>query len=109
MNFSGLRSFALALFVATTGASLCSVVVPVAEAAGVRPQVGKPLQAAIALANRGNASAAMSAVRQARSVSGLTGSEQAAIAQTKQFIAAKTGNFAGGGGSGTGRARKICR
>jgi tetratricopeptide (TPR) repeat protein len=73
----------------------------------VRPQVGKPLQAAIALANKGNASGAMAEVHQAESVSGLTASEQSAIAQTKQFIAAKTGNFSGGGGSSTAARAKF--
>lgn len=78
-----------------------------AHAAGVRPQVGKPLQAAIALANKGNASGAMAEVHQAESVGGLTGSEQQAISQTKEFIAAKTGNFSGGGGSSTAARAKF--
>jgi len=108
MNFPGLRSIALALLVTSGCVSIgAPAIVSTAQAAGVRPQVGKPLQAAIALANKGNASAAMSAVRQAESVGGLTGSEQSAIAQTKQFIAAKTGNFAGGGGSATAARAKF--
>jgi hypothetical protein len=108
MNFPGLRSIALTLLLTTGCASVGALVgATVAEAAGVRPQVGKPLQAAIALANKGNASAAMSEVRQAESAGGLTGSEQQAIAQTKQFIAAKTGNFSGGGGSATGARAKF--
>lgn len=108
MNFSGLRSIGLALLLTTGCVSIGALAgVPTAEAAGVRPQVGKPLQSAIALANRGNASGAMAAVHQAESVSGLTASEQSAIAQTKQFIAAKTGNFAGGGGSGTAARAKF--
>jgi hypothetical protein len=108
MNFPGLRSIALTLLLSAGCVSLGVVgVVPVAEAAGVRPQVGKPLQAAIALANKGNASGAMSAVHQAESVGSLTGSEQQAIAQTKQFIAAKTGNFSGGGGSSTAARAKF--
>src|SRR5438105_7001950 len=108
MNFPGLRSIALTLLVTASCASIGALsAVSVAEAAGVRPQVGKPLEAAIALANKGNASAAMSEVRQAESVSGLTASEQSAIAQTKQFIAAKTGNFSGGGGSATAARAKF--
>lgn len=108
MNFSGLRSIALALLVSTAGAAIGAFpVTSVAEAAGVRPQVGKPLQAAIALANKGNASGAMAEVHQAESVGGLTASEQSAIAQTKQFIAAKTGNFSGGGGSSTAARAKF--
>ncbi|MGH6877040.1 MAG: hypothetical protein ACREHV_06620 [Rhizomicrobium sp.] len=78
-----------------------------AGAAGVRPQVGKPLQAAIALATKGNSTAALAEVKHAESVGGLTASEEQAIAQTKQFIAAKTGNFSGGGGSATAAAAKF--
>jgi hypothetical protein len=108
MSFPGLRSIALTLLVSAGFVSIGALgAVSVVEAAGVRPQVGKPLQAAIALANRGNASAAMSQVHQAESVGGLTASEQQAIAQTKQFIAAKTGNFSGGGGSATAARAKF--
>jgi tetratricopeptide (TPR) repeat protein len=108
MNSHILRGSLLALLLATGFTCAGSVCVPIAaEAAGVRPQVGKPLQAAIALANGGNASAALSKVREAESVGGLTSSEQQAISQTKQFIAAKTGNFSGGGGSATAAKAKF--
>ncbi|MGH6889756.1 MAG: hypothetical protein ACREHF_11265 [Rhizomicrobium sp.] len=108
MRSSTLRGFALALLLATGFVSAAAVLTPIAaEAAGVRPQVGKPLQSAIALANRGNSSAALAQVRQAESVGGLTASERQAIDQTKQFIAAKTGNFSGGGGSATAAAAKF--
>ena len=100
MISGSLRSAALSLLVALG-------VVGAAHAAGVRPQVGKPLQAAISLANRGDASGAMAQVRQAESVGGLTGSEQQAINQTREFIAAKTGNFSGGGGSSTAARAKF--
>jgi hypothetical protein len=108
MNLSNLRGIALTLLLATGCVAAAMPFASMrAEAAGVRPQVGKPLQAAIADANRGNASAANAAVRQAESVSGLTSSEEQAIAQTKSFIAAKTGNFSGGGGSATAAAAKF--
>lgn len=108
MQSSTLRGLALAFLMATGSMSVGAVVAPMAaEAAGVRPQVGKPLQAAIALANKGNSSAALAQVRQAESMSGLTASERQAIDQTKQFIAAKTGNFSGGGGSATAAAAKF--
>jgi hypothetical protein len=108
MNSQYLRGPVLALLLATGFTCAGSVCVPIAaEAAGVRPQVGKPLQAAIALANGGNASAALAKVREAESVGGLTSSEQQAISQTKQFIAAKTGNFSGGGGSATAAKAKF--
>lgn len=102
-----LRGLALSLLMATASLCAAAVLVPTAEAAGVRPQVGKPLQAAISLANKGSASAALAQVRQAESVSGLTASERQVIEQTKQFIAAKTGNFSGGGGSATAAAAKF--
>ena len=71
MNSPALRSIALTLLL--TAGCVCLgalVAAPVAEAAGVRPQVGKPLQAAIALANKGNASAAMSDARLSQGMSG---------------------------------------
>jgi TolA-binding protein len=74
-----------------------------AHAATVRPQVGKPLQAAIALANAGKGAAASAKVHEAESVGGLTGGEQAAIAQTRNYIAAKTG----AGGSAVGCKAKF--
>jgi len=108
MKSHNFRCASLALLLAVGCAGAGSVLLPVrAEAAGVRPQVGKPLQAAIALANSGNSSAANAKVREAESVGGLTGSEQQAIAQTKSFIAAKTGNFSGGGGSATAAKAKF--
>jgi tetratricopeptide (TPR) repeat protein len=108
MSSTSLRAVALTLLLAIGCASGLAVITPTtAVAAGVRPQVGKPLQAAIQEANRGNASAANAAVRQAESVGGLTAAEEQAIAQTKSFIAAKTGNFSGGGGSATAAAAKF--
>jgi len=108
MNSRKLRGVALTLFLAVGFACTGPAGTPTsAQAAGVRPQVGKPLQAAIALANKGNSSAALSEVRQAESVGGLTASEQQAIAQTREFIAAKTGNFSGGGGSATAARAKF--
>ncbi|HEY1961347.1 MAG TPA: hypothetical protein VGG69_02925 [Rhizomicrobium sp.] len=69
----------------------------------VRPQVGKPLQQAISLANSGKGAAAMSKLHEAESVGGLTGAEQAAISQARQFIAVKTG----AGGSSLGCKAKF--
>lgn len=80
---------------ALAGAPLTSTV---AQAAGVRPQVGKALKDAISLANSGKGSAAMDKVHEAESVGGLTASERATIDQTRKYVAAKTG--AGGGAVG---------
>ncbi|HEX4157529.1 MAG TPA: hypothetical protein VHY79_03570 [Rhizomicrobium sp.] len=108
MSSKCLRAYALAVLLATGCASSAMVIIPTAaQAAGVRPQVGKALQAAIQEASRGNASAANAAVKQAESVGGLSAAEEQKIAETKSFIAAKTGNFSGGGGSATAAAAKF--
>src|SRR4051794_8341721 len=77
--------------------------VSIAQAATVRPAVGKPLQQAISLANSGKGAAAMAKVHEAEAAGKLTSSEQAAIAQTRNFIAAKTGS----GGSSLGCKAKF--
>lgn len=79
------------------------VVVSSAYAATVRPQVGKPLQEAIALANAGKGAAATAKVSQAAAVGSLTPGEQSAISQTRAYIAAKTG----AGGSSLGCKAKF--
>jgi hypothetical protein len=105
MTLKPLQAFGIAL--ALGGAALVgSATLPLvstAQAATVRPAVGRPLQAAISLANQGQAGAALAKVREAESVSGLTGSEQAAIAQTRAYIGAKTG----AGGSAVGCKAKF--
>jgi hypothetical protein len=105
MTLKPLQAFGIAL--ALGGAALVGSatlqLVSSAQAATVRPAVGRPLQAAISLANQGQAGAALAKVREAESVSGLTGSEQAAIAQTRAYIGAKTG----AGGSAVGCKAKF--
>src|ERR1043166_7191715 len=105
MTLKPLQAFGIAL--ALGGAALVgSATLPLvstAQAATVRPAVGRPLQAAISLANQGQAGAALAKVREAESVSGLTGSEQAAIAQTRAYIGAKPG----AGGSAVGCKAKF--
>jgi tetratricopeptide (TPR) repeat protein len=107
MISNALRGVATALLLTTCGVGAASVAMIAPAEAAVRPAVGKALQAAISLANGGHSDAALAKVREAESVSGLTGAEQQAIAQTKNFIAAKTGNFSGGGGSGTAARAKF--
>jgi hypothetical protein len=88
------------------GAALLPVApgfISTAQAVTVRPQVGKPLQQAISLANSGKGAAAMAKLHEAESVGGLTGAEQAAISQARQFIAVKTG----AGGSSLGCKAKF--
>jgi hypothetical protein len=88
------------------GAAMVPSLMPIvstAQAATVRPAVGKPLQQAISLANAGKGAAAMEKVHEAESAGKLTASEQSAIAQTRSFIAAKTG----AGGSALGCKAKF--
>lgn len=83
---------------ASVAAGATALSTQIVQAATVRPAVGKPLQQAISLANSGKGSAALAKVNEAESVGKLTPSEQQAIAQTKSYIAAKTGS--GGGATG---------
>ncbi|MBI1330917.1 MAG: hypothetical protein GC166_13560 [Alphaproteobacteria bacterium] len=76
-----------------------------AHAAAVRPAVGKPLQQAIDLAKNGNGAGALAKVKEAEGAGGLTSDEKNAIAQTREFIAAKTG--AGSTNSVTGCKAKF--
>lgn len=97
MNAKYLRGVAAALLIGTATVAAAGVsTVSVAEAAGVRPEVGKPLQEAIGLAKSGKGSAAMAKVREAEGVKGLSSAEQKAISQTKEYVAVTTGNFSGG-------------
>src|SRR5271155_2966316 len=100
MTSSKFRALAAALLLSTAAAAGGAVLssAPAGAASTVRPQVGAALQAAIKDANSGQGSAAMAKIHEAESVSGLTSSEQQAIAQTKEFVAAKTGQ--GGGATG---------
>jgi tetratricopeptide (TPR) repeat protein len=99
MASSTLRALAMALLLsAGIGATAVTLSVSTVEAAGVRPAVGKALQEAIRDAASGNGGAASAKIREAESVGGLTSSEQQAIEQTKQYVAAKTGS--GGGATG---------
>jgi hypothetical protein len=99
MTSSKFRALAAALLLSTaTAAGLAVLSSAPVEAATVRPQVGAALQAAIKDASSGQGNAAMEKIHEAESVGSLTPSEQQAIAQTKEFVAAKTGQ--GGGTTG---------
>lgn len=97
MITKSLRGIATALLIGTAAVAAASLsTTTVAEAAGVRPEVGKPLQDAIALANAGKGAAALAKVKEAEAVSGLTAAEKQVIGQTREFVQAKTGDFSGG-------------
>jgi tetratricopeptide (TPR) repeat protein len=93
----GALATALLLSAAAVG-GLSFVTAASALAATVRPAVGNALNAAVHDAASGNGSAAMAKIHEAESVPNLTSSEQQAIEQTKNYVAAKTG--AGGGATG---------
>lgn len=89
---NSLRGLAVALILGTATVAVASLsTVGVAQAAGVRSSVGKPLQEAISLAKAGKGSAAMAKVRQAESAKNLTGNEKKMIAQTKHYVEVTTG------------------
>ena len=99
MTSSNFRALATALLLTTASAAGIAVTMSTAaQAATVRPQVGADLQAAIKDAGSGSGSAAMAKIHDAESQPNLTPSEQQAIAQTKEYVAAKTGT--GGGTTG---------
>jgi tetratricopeptide (TPR) repeat protein len=101
MSCRSLRNLAAALLLGTAAVTAAGIsTITSVQAATVRPAVGKALQAAIELAKSGNGSGALAKVREAESVGGLTSSEQQAIAQTKEFIAVKTGQGNAGGAAG---------
>jgi hypothetical protein len=64
--------------------------------AAMRSAVGKPLQEALTLAGSGNYSAAMTKVKQAEGVGGLSAEESKAVKQMKEYLAAKSGGSVGG-------------
>ena len=103
MNSKILQAVGVAFLLGAAMLPPTAPLVSTAQAATARPAVGKPLQEAVSLANAGKGAAAMAKVHEAESVSKLTGSEQSLIAQTKQFIAAKTG----AGGSSLGCKAKF--
>jgi tetratricopeptide (TPR) repeat protein len=99
-----LRAFATALFLGSAVAVVGALPMAAPAEAAARPAVGKALQEAIRLAGSGNISGANEKVREAEAVGGLTPGDEQAIAQTKEYIAAKGG---GGGGGATGAKAKF--
>ncbi|MDE2465303.1 MAG: hypothetical protein KGO02_16565 [Alphaproteobacteria bacterium] len=97
MNGNSLRGVLAAVLIGTASvAGATMLTATTAQAAGVRPQVGKPLQEAINFAKEGKSAQAMAALHRAESVHGLTADEQKVIAETRQYVEVKTGNFSGG-------------
>jgi tetratricopeptide (TPR) repeat protein len=97
MLSKSLRATATALFLGIACAAVATVSLTAPADAAVRAAVGRPLKAALAAAAAGNFTAAKSEVSVAEGVGGLTGDDRAAIAQVRNYIAAKSG---GGGAAG---------
>lgn len=88
-----LRALGAAFLVGTASVAVAGLAtMGVAEAATVRPTVGKPLQDALQLANAGKTNAALAKVKEAESVPNLTAAESQTISQTKNYILAKSGD-----------------
>jgi hypothetical protein len=104
MTSSNFRALAAALLLTTASVGGLALLASVTAdaAATVRPAVGAAIQAAIRDASSGNGSAALAKLHEAESQPNLTASEQQAIEQTKNYIAAKTGQ---GGGSVGAKAK----
>src|ERR1700749_818839 len=85
------KAIAATLFLSAATVALSPSAMTVPADAAARPAVGKLLQQAIDDAKNGSTGAANAKVSQAESVGGLTPGDQAAIAQVKSFIAAKSG------------------
>jgi hypothetical protein len=81
---------ALALTVIAAAAALSA---GPAAAQGMRAEVGKPLQQASDLLRAGKAREALAKVREAESVSGITGTERATIDRMKAAAAQRAGDF----------------
>src|ERR1700689_827620 len=96
MKTNFLRAAAASFLLGSAGVTAAAIMIPQgAEAAGVRPAVGTPLNEAISLANSGHGSEALAKVHQAESVGGLSASEQQSIAKGKDFPRAKAGPGSG--------------
>ena len=67
---------------------------PAANAQGVRPEVGRPLQQASELLRAGKAKEALAKVREAEAVGGRTGAEQLTIDRMKAAAAQRAGDSA---------------
>ena len=97
MNSNSFRSRLAAVLLGLAGVAALGPVAVTPAIAAVRPAVGKPLQAAQALAASGNYTAAMAKVHEAEGAGGLTAEESRIIAQMKAYISSKSGAAGGAG------------
>jgi hypothetical protein len=98
MNANKFKAVAAAFLLSTAavGAGALLATVP-AYAAGLRPEVGAPLQAAETAAGKGDYKTAMDEVNKAEAVANKTSDETSAIAQVKAYVGAKSGDISLGG------------
>lgn len=95
MISKNLRAVATAFLMGTAAVATAGILTATPVQAAVRSSVGKPLQAAIAAANSGNYNGAMSHLKEAESVGGLSAEEQKYVSQTRDFITVKSGGAVG--------------
>lgn len=96
MISNNFRAITAALFLSAGTIALSGAAFVTPADAAARPAVGRLLQQAIDDAKAGSTGAANAKVQQAEGVGGLTPGDQAAIAQVRSFIAAKSGGGATG-------------
>ena len=93
MSSLNIRNLAAALLLGSVAVAAGVSLVPItAQAAAVRPAIGKPLQQAQALAAAGKYPAAMDAVAQAEAVPNKTAAETQIIGQMRTYIESKSGD-----------------
>lgn len=92
MTASKLRAVATAFLLGTAMISGGALIASMPAQAAVSAKVGKPLQEAMALANKGDYKGAMAKVNEAEAVSGKTAEDTATITKVKDFIAIKSGD-----------------
>jgi hypothetical protein len=97
MTANTFRGMAAALLLGTAIGAVSLLTTAPAYAAGVRPEVGQPLQAAEADAAKGDYKAAMDEISKAEAVSNKSSDESTMIAQVKQYVGAKSGDISLGG------------
>jgi hypothetical protein len=86
-----LSNFSTSIVMLAVSGALLGANVP-ANAATVRPQVGKPLQEAQSDASSGRCDAAKEKIREAEGVGGKSGAESQVVDQMKQFVGVKCGD-----------------
>ena len=107
MNRNALYALAAALLVGTSAIATDAALSPgIAQAVSVQPAIGNPLQAAKALAAKGDYKGAMARVREAKAVTPKTAAEERVVAQMEEYIAVASGGALPAGAINSATAAK---